>query len=247
MKSLLLFVLLFALVGKHEVTAQPDSSMLAHDELFVMGDAGEDPTPDLIRYDQMNRSLGADSVRLCNGRPCSGWVEDRYDDLVLKHRGYYEDGQLVVYKNFHPNGALEREFKGVDNVKSVLRTYHPNGQLRSEARFANGVTYQYEDHYVDGRLRYSEEKHRTEPYYIRMDLFAANGDAVSVLQLVDKKRIEFEQKEFHPGGGLRSQGRARYDRARMDTRRIGTWTYFDTAGKVVREEDYSDGKVAAVR
>ncbi|MCB0765193.1 MAG: hypothetical protein KDB84_10840 [Flavobacteriales bacterium] len=227
------------------VAAQDD--LLLHDDLFVMGDAGEDPSPDLNRYERLNRSLGADSVRICNGQPCIGWVEDLYPDSSLKHRGYYDAGLLTVYRNYHPNGVLEREFKALDAVKSIMRTYHSNGNIRSEARYADGIPYRYEDHYVDGKLRYEEEKHRKDPYYITMNLYAADGLPVSTLELVDKKKIEFTQKEFHPGGALKCSGQARYDRSRMDTQRIGTWVYYDTAGAVIREEDYADGKLATVR
>jgi antitoxin component YwqK of YwqJK toxin-antitoxin module len=32
----------------------------------------------------------------------------------------------------------------------------------------------------------------------------------------------------------------------MDTQRMGTWTYYDKAGGVVKQEDYQDGRVASV-
>ena len=228
------------------LSAQHDTLILVHDEHFVLGDVGEDPSPDLYAYEALNKALGGDSVRSCSNHPCIGWVEDNYPNGTLKHRGYYDQGHLTVYRNYHPNGILEREFKAIDPVKSVLRTYHVNGQLRSEARYANGVAISYEDHYLDGVLRYAEERHRSEPYFIRMDLFAADGKPISTLQLVDKKRVEFDQKEFHPGGALKCAGRARYDPSRMDTQRVGTWTYYDISGAVVRSEDYQDGKVASI-
>jgi len=152
-----------------------------------------------------------------------------------------------TYKNYYQNGALERDFKQLDALKSVMRAYHDNGNLRSEARYAEGASYEYTDYYVDGKMRYQEVKHRKQPYYITMNLFAGDGNPISKLQLVDKKKIEFTQQEFHPGGALKCEGRARYDQARMDTQRIGTWNYFDTAGGVVKEEDYDGGKLATVR
>lgn len=234
-------------VGLAPTFAQVDFDLLAPDDHFVIGDVGEDPDPGLNAYDAMNKVLGGDSIRLCGGHPCLGWVEDRHADGSLKHRGFYDAGQLTVYKNYHPNGAIEREFKSADAVRSTLRTYHVNGQLRSEARYVNGVSVQFEDYYVDGKLRYAEERHRTEPYFLRMDLFAADGNPISTLQLVDKKKVEFVQKDFHPGGALRSEGRARYDPRRMDTQRIGTWTYYDQAGVAVKFEDYQDGRLATVR
>lgn len=229
------------------IDAWAQSDPLPPDEHYVMGDVGEDPSPDLNAYEALNKALGGDSTRLCGGHPCIGWVEDHYPGGAVKHRGYYDQGQLMVYRNFHANGNLERDYKAIDAVKSVLRTYHANGQLRSEAKFLNGVPVTYEDHYVNGVLRYAEERHRSEPYFIRMDLFAADGKPISQLQLVDRKRVEFVQKEYHPGGALKSEGRARYDPSRMDTQRIGTWIYYDVSGAVIREEDYQQGKVAMVR
>ncbi len=228
------------------VTAQP-GDLLVHDEHHLIGDMGEDPSPDLNRYDRFNRALGADSARYCNGHPCIGWVEDRYGDGTLKHRGFYEDGLLVVYRNYHPDGQMERDFKPLDNVKSIMRTFHRNGQVRSEARYADGVSFEYRDHYVNGHLRYVEERHRKQPYFIRMDLYDGEGRPISLLELVDRKRVEFLQKEYHPGGLLKSEGRARYNASRMDTHRIGTWKYYEPDGTLLREEDYVDGRVHAVR
>ena len=229
------------------LSASAQSNLLPQDEHYATGDAGEDPAPYLHVYGSMNAILGGDSVRLCGGHPCIGWVEDQYPDGTLKHRGYYDQGKLTLYKNYHANGNLERDFRSIDAVKSVQRTYHPNGALHSEAKYVNGISITYEDHYLSGVLRYAEERHRSEPYFIRMDLFGADGKPISQLQLVDKKRVEFLQKEFHPGGALKCEGRARYDPSRMDSQRIGTWTYFDLTGAVIKEEDYQEGRVAMVR
>lgn len=217
------------------------------DDHYEIGDVGVDPSAELDHYENFNTSLGGDSIRLCDGQPCIGWVEDVYPDGMIKHKGYYDTGELVVYKNYHPNGALEREFKQLDAVKSIMRSYHDNGMLRSNERYADGAAYEYTDYYVDGKIRYEEVKHRKQPYYITMNLYAADGNPISKLQLVDKRKIEFSQQEFHPGGALKCEGRARYDQARMDAQRIGTWNYFDTSGGVVKEEDYDNGKLANVR
>ncbi|MBK9177084.1 MAG: hypothetical protein IPM46_12290 [Flavobacteriales bacterium] len=227
--------------------AQADTLMLAQDEHFIMGDAGEDPLPELNRYEAFNHLTNGDSLRLCAGFPCTGWVEDRYGNGQLMHRGYYDDGKLTVYKNYYRDGTLEREFKAIDDTRCLLRSWHPNGMARSETRYVEGTVVAFEDHYVNGQLRYREERHRKEPCFTRLELYAADGLPISLLRLVDKGRLEVEQMEYYPGGALRSQGRARYNRMRMDSQRIGTWVYFDAAGQKVREEDYIDGKVHTVR
>lgn len=227
--------------------AQPDLLVLTPDQHSIEVTEESDPYPELHGYDRFNPQAGGDSTRLCATGPCSGWVEDKYADGTLKHRGMYADGALVVYRNYYPNGVLEREFKQQDAVKSVMRTYHSNANLRSEARYADGQAFEYRDHYADGSVRYVEERHRKEPYYLRMDLYAPTGEPVSLLRLVDRKRVEFELKEYFPDGLLRSEGRARYDPRRMDTQRIGTWRHYDASGTLLREEDHVDGKVHTVR
>jgi len=240
-------VLVFSTFLLVPVVGQTDQLLLAQDEHYVMGDTGEDPAPDLNAYSGLIKILGGDSVRHCNGHPCIGWVEDHYPDGVLKHRGYYDGGQLTVYRNYHPDGTLERDFRGIDDVKSLMRTYHRNANPRSETRFADGVAYQYKDFYVSGQLRYEEERDRDEAYFTRMDLYAADGQPISLLRVVDRKKAEFEQKEYYPGGALKCTGHSRYNPSRMDTQRIGTWTFYDAVGRPVREEDHIDGKVHAAR
>ncbi|MBL7981357.1 MAG: hypothetical protein JNL52_06050 [Flavobacteriales bacterium] len=227
--------------------AQPDTLLLAYDEHYAIGEPGDDPAPDLNAYEMYNVALGGDSVRFCGGFPCIGWVEDRYPDGSMKHRGSYADGRLVIYRNFHPNGQVEREFKALDATRSVQRSWHSNGNLRSEVHYADGAVYRYQDYYLNGQLRYAEERGRKDPYFIRMDLYAADGKPISLLSLVDKRKLIFEQKEYYPGGALKASGRSQYDPQRMDSRRIGTWSFFDPSGQLVREEDHVDGKVHTTR
>ncbi len=236
-----------ALPDAHLNAQEDDSSLLVHDEYFVEGFDNADPSPDLHRYDRMNRLLGGEERRQCNGRPCEGWVEDHYPDGTLKHRGHYTEGQLAIYRNFYPDGRLERHFRALDNVRSVMRTYHVNGVPRSEVKYYRGRSLRYRDHYTNGQLRYAEQRHPKEPYFLRMDLYAADGKPISLLKLVDRRQVIFEQNEYHPDGSLKSRGRARYDRARADIRKVGIWQHFSSAGELLREEEYVDGKVHAVR
>ena len=194
-------------------------------------------------YEGLNGQLGGDSVRNCNGYACIGWVEDHYADGTLKHRGYYDGGQLLLYKNYHPDGTMEREFKVLDNTKCLLRTYHVNGVIRSETKYWSGVPLSYTDHYMNGQLRYEELKHKSEPYYLKMDLYAPDGTPMSTLELVDKKKVQFLQREYHTNGAVKLEGRSQYDPDRYDSRRIGKWLHFNESGVAVQEDLYVDGKV----
>lgn len=227
--------------------AQPDTLLLAADEHYIMGDAGTDPSPELERYNRFNPAVGGDSTRRCDGLPCTGWIEDRYPHGQLKHRGYYDNGQLVLYRNYHPNGQMERDFKRLDDVRGTERTWHANGQPRSTARYVDGQVQHYQDHYVNGAVRYVEERERNAGCYTRMELFDAQGLPISSMKQINKGKGLLELSEYHPGGALKSRGHACCDRGSLETMRIGTWVYFDAAGNKVREEDYIDGKVHAVR
>ena len=70
-----------------------------------------DETYGIQLYEPLNMVLEGDSVRMENGYAVNNWKEDFYNDGTLLHRGYYIDGQLKVYKNYYPNGQIEREFK----------------------------------------------------------------------------------------------------------------------------------------
>jgi antitoxin component YwqK of YwqJK toxin-antitoxin module len=224
-------------------SAQNDALTLDDADVAFADDtlAGTEEMPD--PYAPLNAALGGDSVRFCNGVACSGWVEDHFADGTVKHRGYYGEGRLLVYNNYHPNGLLEREFKAQGNTRCSMRTFHDNGQLRSETAFVDGNARTYTEYYINGAVRYTEEKHPSQPYYKVMDLFSPDGKPISTLHLADKKKVIFEQCEYWPNGQLRAAGRSQFNPQRYDSQRIGAWTYYDVSGKPVKEERYIEGKV----
>lgn len=224
-------------------SAQTDALLMDEDIPFVQADSlvGPDEAPD--PYAPFNAALGGDSVRYCKGIACAGRVEDHYPDGTLLHRGYYGEGRLLVYSNYHPNGALEREYTVQGSTRSTMRTWYADGVLRSETFYLNGIARSFTEHYTNGAVRYTEEKHTSLPYYKVMDLFAPDGKPISTLHVVDKKKVVFEQRVYWPGGQLRAVGRSQFNPQRYDSQRIGAWTYYDPSGKPVKEERYIEGKV----
>ncbi|MBK9759352.1 MAG: hypothetical protein IPO90_05100 [Flavobacteriales bacterium] len=235
-------LLLTALHG--QLRAQGDTTLMVADEQYVHDETAADGTDAIETYEPLNAALGGDSVRFCDGSPCTGWVEDHYPNGQLLHRGYYKDGQLLVYKNYHVAGKLEREFKVTSDTKCLLRTYHDNGNVRSEVDYVSGDALHYTDHYPNGQLRYEEQKHPEDPYYTMMDLFAEDGKPISTLHIIDKRKVIFEQKEYWPSGVVRIAGRSQFNPRRFDSQRIGEWTYYTEQGIVDSTERYIDGKVS---
>lgn len=232
-----------ASLSLHPVSAQTDPVLMDEDGigLFAAPVIGSEELPD--PYAPLNAALGGDSTRLCKGMACAGWVEDRYPDGTLRHRGYYGDGRLITYRNFFTDGRVEREFKVQDVTRCSMRTFYEDGTLRSETHYVEGVSRTFTEHYPDGKVRYTEERHPSLPCYKVMDLFAPDGKPISTLQLIDKKKVIFEQREYWPNGQLRASGRSQFNPHRYDSQRIGSWTYYDTAGTPLKEERYIEGKV----
>lgn len=230
-------------LGASLVIAQLVVEVLPTDELAVADDTIVDATTAMNEYDVFNTVLGGDSIRSSEGVPCSGWVNDQYPSGALKHRGYYQNGHLIIYKNHHPSGGLEREFKVMNNTRSLLSTFYDNGRLLSETEYVSGDALRYKEYYSNGQLRYQEEKHPDDPYYLLMDLFAEDGTPISTLHVLDKRKAIFEQKEYWPDGKPRSVGRSQFNPRRFDSQRIGDWLYFDATGVEVRRESYVDGKL----
>ena len=64
------------------------------------------------KYEDLNQRLGGDSVRNDKkGYAAIGWIKDFYPNGKVLHKGYYIEGQLKIYKNYFPNGQLERQFR----------------------------------------------------------------------------------------------------------------------------------------
>jgi len=129
-------------------------------------------------YEPLNVALGGDSVRMDkNGYAADGWREDYYEDGTLLHRGYYIEGQLKVYKNYYPNGQLEREFKSVDGFRSQVSLYYNDGTLKSNVKYVEGAALVWADYFPNGKMEYYEEYHKSFTYHIAKKSFYDNGQA----------------------------------------------------------------------
>jgi hypothetical protein len=98
-------------------------------------------------YKRYNSFLGGEEQRMCNGSPCNEQIEDQYKNGKLLHKGYYTEGQLVTFKNYYPDGTIERDFKRVSPVKCKIAKYYPDGKPKSEVTYFNGNPIEWTDYY----------------------------------------------------------------------------------------------------
>ena len=200
-----------------------------------------DPVYGIEIYEPLNYQLGGDSVRNKDGYGCEAWVEDFYESGELLHKGFYHEGRLKVYKNFYPNGKLEREFKNLDNFRTLMRKYYKDGTLKSEVKYVDGTPIKWSDYYESGDLEYFEEYHRSFAYHLAKKSYYKNGSPSDIFEIVNKKKLEFSERSYYETNKLKSDGIVKYDKEALDFYKTGTWSFYDENGKLTREETYNRG------
>lgn len=221
---------------------QADSLLLDPDEFTVQLVDHRDATAPITAYEAMNPALGGDSVRTCGAVPCSGWLEDRYADGALLHRGKYVHGRLITYSNFRSSGQLERAFESLENGASVQSLYDGNGVLRSKVTYMRGDAYHIRDFYPNGQLRFEEIRHPTDPYSVLIDLFEQDGTPIRTTRVIDPSNATIEYKEYWANGRLRTEGCSRFDPRKFKPERFGEWRSFADTGMLISTTSYVEGK-----
>jgi antitoxin component YwqK of YwqJK toxin-antitoxin module len=193
-------------------------------------------------YEKLNPRLGGDSTRHGNdGHAAEGFIMDYYTNDQLLHKGYYEKGQLKLYKNFYPNGNVERNFRQIDLKKSKMILYYPDGKIKSEITYIDDQPLKWTDYYPNGNPEYYEENNKTFEYYIKQISYYENGAPKKSLELNNKKKLEYTETEYYPNGKIKAQGMVIFNRAVYDYQRKGKWLYYDENGVPVKEEFYANG------
>jgi antitoxin component YwqK of YwqJK toxin-antitoxin module len=221
--------------------AAHEKGLMAHGDLGIKVEAVQEDGSPIPDYDRFTGH--SDSLRWCGQGLCNGWVLDQYPGGALRHRGYYEDGRLTFYRNFYPSGQVERVFSTLKGRRSMLYTYNASGTLFSESRFYNGNRIQYQDYHTNGRLRYFEEKHHSEPYYLRMGSYRSNSEPITLLRMVDRRKVVYVMREYHNGGVVGAEGPLRYFAGRRSTLRDGVWRIYDVEGRLLRKDHYVSGEL----
>lgn len=204
-----------------------------------------DPTYGITQYEPLNRRLGGDSIRnmKTTGYAATGFVEDYYSTGQLLHKGFYENGQLKIYKNYYPNGNMERNFREIDVNRSKLTTYYENGQTKSDIVFIGTDAFKWEDYYENGQLEYVEEYHKSFEYYTFKAKYFENGTPEHILELDNKKKLEYTQAYYHKNGNLKEQGKLVYNKQIFDYQKIGVWVVYDENGNAIKEQKYTNGSL----
>ena len=193
-------------------------------------------------YEKLIFALGGDSVRYNKkGYNTQGWMEDYYTTGTILHKGFYEDGQLKVFKNFYPNGNLERSFRIIDMKRCETIEYYQDGKVKSEIIFYDGNAQKQIDYYTNGVISYIEEHEKSNDYLFKRNSYKDDGNPSIVFEIIDKKKKTYIHKEYFENGKLKEEGEMKFSADAFDYVKEGVWIYYDEAGKQSRKEKYHNG------
>jgi antitoxin component YwqK of YwqJK toxin-antitoxin module len=183
-------------------------------------------------FDRFNSYLDGDSVRKdSKGVLCLGWVVDRYDDNTILHRGYYVDGKLKVYKNYYPNGQLERAFKLKGAFGACMAKYFADGKLKSNVVYNNGLVVSEKDFTETGKLTYLEKSNSRKNYLLAKVSYYENGNIEFDTKLVNKKHNEYFHKQYYENGLLQEEGILVFKSSLNDFEKKGVWKVYNEKGE----------------
>jgi len=238
--AILTGVLLFALFMQNPAFAQYDE--LDIEETDTITDDSLNLSVD--EYTKYTPLLGGKEVRKKDGLKINGMIKDFYPDSTLKHKGYYQNGQLVsTYKNYFPNGKLERSFTASGTFKLVIESFFYNGLPREYVEYRKGVVVKYIEYHHNGKMATYEEHDKKKGYYISLKNYYFNGNLKSSLELIDKKKFDYYEKEFFKSGKIKEEGSVHYNAAQYDYQRNGEWKVYNEKGLQVETKHYYEGEL----
>lgn len=241
MNKVLLSAILIFTISSRLFSQQDLEEQMVREPEFT--EAIVDEVYGITHYEPLNIALKGDSVRMKRGYAVNGWIEDFYTNGKMLHRGYYIEGQLKIYKNFYPNGKVERDFANIDNFRSKLTLYYSDGTLKSQVKYMEGYPKLWIDYHNNGKMEYYEEYHKGLMYHIAKRSYYENGQASSLMEMTHKKKLTYSLTEYYENGGIKTKGYLIYNKNIYDYQKTGTWVYYNTDGSESKEEKYVDGKL----
>ncbi len=204
-----------------------------------------DSTYGIQYFDKFCPAMGGDSTRMSmQGYAASGWMEDKYTNGANIHKGFYANGQLTMYSNFYPNGAVEREYKPVTEVRTELKKYFPNGKMKSDVQYTDGNAIIWHDFYDNGQISYVEEYDKKHERLLQRCSYYKDGKPMSTFQPTgDKKPYRYLKNEYFSNGQMKETQQMLYSSDALDFVKDGEDKQFDEHGTLLSDVVYAVGEV----
>lgn len=200
----------------------------------------------ITMYNEMVRPAGGDSVRLCDGSPCGGYIEDFYTNGKTMHKGYYVDGMIRIYKNWYPDGQLERKFMVLDDHKSKLIAHYPTGEKKSQILYIDKTVREWSDYYKNGNVEFEEKYVKHHDHVVYRRFFYEDGSPQDIMEFEKKGKRLYKKTEYFKNGQIMVHGNVVYSDQLYDYAKTGDWIEYDESGKKIKKTNYIMGQSTQV-
>lgn len=197
----------------------------------------------ILDYEKYNSFIGGEDIRKCGKVPCNGIIKDYHPNGVLKHKAYYQNGQLLNgYENYFDNEQMERKFEVINTSRAELHVYYKDGTMRSLVEYNKNLPVKWMDYYPNGNVEFIEEYDKKMEYYIKYNFYYIDGKPQNILELVDDKERIYVSKEYYRNGQIKEEGMRQMNASMGDYNRIGVWKFYDQNGNVTSTKNYVKGE-----
>jgi len=162
----------------------------------------------------------------------------------MVQNGVNEDGKLKVFKNFYPNGNVERSFRIIDMKRCEMNEYYQDGKIKSEIIYYESNAQKQVDYYPNGVVSYIEESEKNNDYLYKRNSYKEDGNPTIIFEIIDKKKKLYTHKEYYDNGKIKEEGEMKFSIDASDYVKEGIWTYYDESGKQTKKEKYHNGGIS---
>lgn len=197
----------------------------------------------ILEYEKYNAFIGGEDIRKCGKSACNGLIKDYHPNGALKHKAFYQNGQLLNgYENYFDNEQLERKFEVINSSRAELHVYYKDGTIRSNVEYNKKLPIKWMDYYPNGNLEFVEEYDKKMEYYIKYNFYYIDGKPQNILELVDEKERIYVSKEYYRNGQVKEEGMRQMNASMGDYNRIGVWKFYDQSGTLTSTKNYVKGE-----
>ena len=189
-------------------------------------------------YEPLNIYLSSDSTRIEKGYAINGWKEDHYTNGQLLHRGYYLDGQLKVYKNYYPDGKLERSFKNYETYKSKEILNYLSGEKKRVSYYLNNFAIEKIYYNLNGKIEYHEKFNEDLVSLEKKIKYYENGNKKEEQILNNEKKKTYSFSEYFIDGTVKTKGQLKFDNELKNYNKFGKWIHYKNSGEIEKKNQY---------
>jgi len=197
-----------------------------------------DSVDGLMLYEPLNMILWGDSTRIEKGYAVSGWISDYYNDGKLLHKGYYIDGQLKVYKNYFPNGNIERSFSNIDNTTYKMTIFYSSGIKKRSRIFHNKFIVEQTDYNNKGIVLNKETYSKDNNILLIRTKFFNDGSIKEEIKIKNPDKMSYTSTNYYNSGNVEFSGKLNYNSVNEDYIKVGKWNYYKEDGKLEKSKKY---------